>query len=162
MVTAPAAMEKSIRMSWLVLHTRKLSLGSTMTATEGKTIVLCCDQKTAEALIFAVTDKAEGVFLWVRLVVGDLLKGIRDGDGIRTLYRKVEEIPADLNDYFKRLFSSINPQHMREASIILQVALHEEHDFVSLHPLRLLDLSFTDESSPDFALADSWWCRWWV
>jgi hypothetical protein len=40
MVTAPAAMEKSFRMSWLVLHTRKLSLGSTMTATEGKTIAM--------------------------------------------------------------------------------------------------------------------------
>ncbi|KAJ9355298.1 hypothetical protein DTO280E4_6513 [Paecilomyces variotii] len=80
---------------------------------------------------------------------------MRDGDGIRTLYRKLEEIPADLNDYFKHLFSSIDPQHMREASIILQTALHEEHDFVALHPLRLLDLSFTDESSPDFALADS-------
>ncbi|KAJ9325557.1 hypothetical protein DTO027B5_6331 [Paecilomyces variotii] len=117
--------------------------------------LLRCDQKAAEALIFAVTDKAEGVFLWVRLVVRDLLKAMRDGDGIRTLYRKLEEIPADLNDYFKHLFSSIDPQHMREASIILQTALHEEHDFVALHPLRLLDLSFTDESSPDFALADS-------
>jgi hypothetical protein len=116
--------------------------------------LLRCDQKTAEAVIFAVTNKAEGVFLWVRLVVRDLLKGIRDGDGIHTLYRKLEEIPADLNDYFKRLFSSIDPQHRGEASIILQVALHEEHDFVTLHPLRLLDLSFTDESSPDFALAD--------
>lgn len=117
--------------------------------------LLSCDQKTAEALIFAVTDKAEGVFLWVRLVVRDLLKGIRDGDDIRTLFRKLEEIPADLNNYFRRLFSSIDPQHMREASIILQTALHEEHDFVSLHPLRLLDLSFINESSPDFALAGS-------
>ncbi|KAJ9264012.1 hypothetical protein DTO195F2_2539 [Paecilomyces variotii] len=117
--------------------------------------LLSCDQKTAESLIFAVADKAEGVFLWVRLVVRDLLKAMRDGDGIRTLYRKLEETPADLNHYFKRLFSSIDPQHMREASIILQIALHEEHGFVALHPLRLLDLSFTDESSPDFILADS-------
>ncbi|KAJ9244377.1 hypothetical protein DTO169E5_1982 [Paecilomyces variotii] len=117
--------------------------------------LLRCDQKTAEALIFAVTDKAEGVFLWVRLVVRNLLKAIRDGDGTRTLFRKLEEIPADSNDYFKRLFSSIDPQHMREASIILQIALYEENDFIALHPLRLLDLSFTDESSPDFALADS-------
>ncbi|KAJ9285045.1 hypothetical protein DTO021C3_7322 [Paecilomyces variotii] len=117
--------------------------------------LLRCDQKTAEALIFAVTDKAEGVFLWVRLVVRNLLKAIRDGDGIRTLFRKLEEIPADLNDYFKRLFSSIDPQHMREASIILQIALYEENDFISLHPLRLLDLSFTEQSSPDFAPADS-------
>ncbi|KAL4862368.1 hypothetical protein BDV12DRAFT_203121 [Aspergillus spectabilis] len=32
--------------------------------------------------------------------------------------------------------------------------MDEEDDFRTLHPLRLLDLSFSDESSPDFALAD--------
>ncbi|KAJ5975058.1 hypothetical protein N7481_008765 [Penicillium waksmanii] len=117
--------------------------------------LLSCDKKIAEALILAVGDKAEGVFLWVRLVVRDLLKGIRDGDGIQTLHRKLNEIPADLNEYFKTLFSSIDSQHMREASVMLQVALHEEDHFATLHPLRLLDLSFTDESSPDFAIADS-------
>ncbi|CAI7609738.1 unnamed protein product [Penicillium palitans] len=116
--------------------------------------LLRCDQKTAYALISTVTDKAEGVFLWVRLVVRDLLKIIRDGDDIRTMYQKLEEIPADLNDYFKCLLFSVDPQHRREASVILQVALHEEHEFTSLHPLRLFDLSFTDESSPDFALVE--------
>ncbi len=114
--------------------------------------LLRCNQKTADALISAVTDKAEGVFLWVRLVVRDLLKGLRDGDGIDTLYWRLEEIPAHLDDYFERLFSAIDPGYRQEASIILQVALHEEHDFAPLHPLRLLDLSFTDELSPDFAL----------
>ncbi|KAL6232100.1 hypothetical protein BDW75DRAFT_28188 [Aspergillus navahoensis] len=116
--------------------------------------LLRCDQRTAESLISTVLDKAEGVFLWVRLVVRELLKGLQDGDGIHTLYRKLEGIPSDLNEYFKRLFSSIDPQHKREASIILQVTLHKEDNFVTLHPLRLLDLSFSDESSPDFALAD--------
>lgn len=111
------------------------------------------DQNTANSLIFAITDKAAGVFLWVRLVVRDLLRAIRDGDSIRTLNQKLEEMPAELNDYFERLFFSIDPRHRRESSIILQVALHEEHDFFSKHPLRLLDLSFTDETAPDSALS---------
>ncbi|PLB48418.1 hypothetical protein P170DRAFT_359235, partial [Aspergillus steynii IBT 23096] len=88
-----------------------------------------CDLETAEALFLAIADRAEGVFLWVRLVVRDLLKGFRDGDGIHALYRKLEEIPVDLNDYFERLITSIEPQHRREASIILQIALHKEHGF---------------------------------
>ncbi|KAL4895139.1 hypothetical protein BDV59DRAFT_174518 [Aspergillus ambiguus] len=118
-----------------------------------------CDQETAEALVLAIANKAEGVFLWIRLVVRDLLKGLRDGDGIHTLHQKLEETPADLNDYFNRLFASIDPQYNREASIMLQVALHKEHDPPTPLPLRLLDLSFTDEPSPDFALLDPLKCR---
>src|SRR5271156_3335491 len=110
------------------------------------------DQVEAESLIVAITDKAAGVFLWVRLVVRELLKGIRDGDGIRALWKKLEEIPADMNDYFKRLMDSISHDHRREAAALLQIALHEEHEFVALHPLRLIDLSFIEEERPDFAL----------
>ncbi|KAK9850725.1 hypothetical protein MYU51_011815 [Penicillium brevicompactum] len=117
--------------------------------------LLCYDQEKAEELISRITERAQGVFLWVRLVVYDLLQGIRDGDGIQCLHQKLEGIPTDLDEYLERLFSSISPQHKREASIILQVALHEERSFETLHPLRLLDLSFIDEPSPDFALVDT-------
>ncbi|CAI7678929.1 unnamed protein product [Penicillium pancosmium] len=117
--------------------------------------LLSCDPESAEALTFAVVEKAEGVFLWVRLVVRDLLKGVRDGDSIDTVQRKLNETPPDLNEYFKRLFFSIGPEHMQEASTILQIALHEEDHFVSLHPLRLLDLSFIEEPNLEFAEASS-------
>ncbi|KAJ5736469.1 uncharacterized protein N7483_001594 [Penicillium malachiteum] len=114
--------------------------------------LLRSDQQAAENLIYTIAYKAQGVFLWVRLVVQDFLKGIRDGDSIHTLYTKLEEMPVDLEEYFKRLISSIDPQHMREASIILQIALHEETNFANLHPLRLIDLSFIDEPSLDSPL----------
>ena len=40
MVTAPAAMERNIRMSWLVLHTRKLSLSSALIIPGRETIAM--------------------------------------------------------------------------------------------------------------------------
>ncbi|KAF7504941.1 hypothetical protein GJ744_001588 [Endocarpon pusillum] len=45
----------------------------------------------------------------------------------------VEEIPADLNDYFMRLMESIEPQNRNEASQLLQLALYDEDEFISLH-----------------------------
>jgi len=110
------------------------------------------DQVEAESLIATITNKAAGVFLWVRLVVRELLKSLRDGDSIRALWRKLEEIPADLDDYFKCMMDSIGHHHRREASALLQIALHDEDEFVPLHPLRLIDLSFIEEERPDFAL----------
>ena len=106
----------------------------------------------AEGLVASLISKAAGVFLWVRLVVKQLLKGLRDGDGIRALSKKVEEIPADLDDYFMRLMESIEPQNRKEASELLQLALYDEDEFISLHSNYLLDFSFIEEGKPDFAL----------
>ena len=110
------------------------------------------DVVAANDLVESLISKAAGVFLWVRLVVKQLLKGLRDGDGIRALRCKVEEIPADLDDYFMRLMESIEPQNRKEASELLQLALYDENEFVSLHPNTLLDFSFIEEGKPDFAL----------
>lgn len=110
------------------------------------------DPVAAEFLVKSLISKAGGVFLWVRLVVKELLKGLRDGDGIRALSKKVEEIPADLDDYFMGLMESIEPQNRKEASELLQLALYEEDEFASLHSNYLLDFSFIEEGTPNFAL----------
>ncbi|KAL1596087.1 hypothetical protein SLS59_008076 [Nothophoma quercina] len=108
----------------------------------------------ASVLINTVLEKARGVFLWVRLVIRELLAGLRDGDTLKMLQRKVDLIPGDLNQNFKRLMDSIPPQQRYEASVLLQIALYEEKDFESLHPLRLIDLSFTDEGRSDFVVSN--------
>ncbi|KAJ4293656.1 hypothetical protein N0V90_008940 [Kalmusia sp. IMI 367209] len=112
------------------------------------------DQANAENLIIEITQKAAGVFLWVRLVIRELLKGIRDGDGIHMLRKKLDELPGDLNQYFRRLMDSISPLQRQEASALLQIALYEEWDFDAAQPLRLIDLAFIDEGRPDFVLSD--------
>jgi hypothetical protein len=113
------------------------------------------DRTNAQHLILGVTRRASGVFLWVRLVVRELLKGLRDGDGIHTLQTKLDQIPTDLNHYFTRLIDSVPPQHRQEACTLLQIALYEEEDFVTLHPLRLIDLSFIDEADLNPVYTDS-------
>lgn len=114
------------------------------------------DSIAAEALVTNLVNKASGVFLWVRLVVKQLLQGLRDEDGIRTLKKKVEEVPADLNDYFMCLIESIAPQDREEASQLFQVALYKEDEFVSLHSNCVLDFSFIEEGNSDFALNPSY------
>ena len=113
------------------------------------------DPSTAETLVNTLIEKASGVFLWVRLVVKDLLKGLRDGDSIRTLLKKLGKIPADLDEYFLRLLSSIGPEHRMEASKLFQLALYDEDQFISLHSNRLLDFSFVEEDAANFALSPS-------
>jgi hypothetical protein len=112
------------------------------------------DRMNAQSLISEITNKASGVFLWVRLVTRQLLQGLRDGDGIRALRKRLEGIPGDLYLYFRSLMDSIDPHQRQEASVFLQMALHQEDDFATAHPLRLIDLSFVDEGVPDFFLSN--------
>ncbi|PYH47646.1 uncharacterized protein BP01DRAFT_354850 [Aspergillus saccharolyticus JOP 1030-1] len=113
--------------------------------------LLLRQEAEAASLISAITSKAAGVFLWVRLVVRDLIEALQDGDNVAALSQKLDDIPADLDEYFRRMMDSIPPRYKREASTMIQIALHEETDFTALHPLRMLDLLFIDEPCPDFA-----------
>jgi hypothetical protein len=111
-------------------------------------------QHSAEQLMAEISERASGVFLWVRLVVRQLLARIRDGDGINKLSKQLDLIPGDLNCYMKQMFDSIPLERRYESSVILQIALYEESDFATLHPLYLLDLSFHESGQACFLLSN--------
>lgn len=113
------------------------------------------DPATAEHLTTKVIERASGVFLWVRLVVRELVTALQDGESVRELISKVEDTPADLDKFFTRLIDSIEPQHRKEASMLLQAALHTEDVYPSFRPFRLLDVvCMKASSSRDFTLQE--------
>lgn len=89
-----------------------------------------------------LVDTASGVFLWVRLVVHELLRAARDGATFSELVDKAHQLPRDLDSYFTRFIDSIPLEYRQEASQLFQIALHDENSFTALHGLRLLDLSY--------------------
>lgn len=95
-------------------------------------------------LVSFLVDTASGVFLWVRLVVHELLRAARDGATFAELVEKAHQIPRDLDSYFTRFIDSIPPDYRQEASHLFQIALYDEESFTSLHGLRLLDLSYAE------------------
>lgn len=68
-----------------------------------------------EALIREVLEKANGVFLWVSLVVKALRRGIVDGDRSIDLLRKVRSIPKGMNGLFRYLLDTIEVPDRRKA-----------------------------------------------
>ena len=98
----------------------------------------------------AILQKAEGVFLWVKLVVGLLVKGLRDGDTIGELYATLESLPSDLKDLYQRMFDSLPPKHQVEAAHTFRLERVWRDLFTQ--PLPALALSFA-LSNPSEALA---------
>jgi len=77
----------------------------------------------AEKLAEQVTDRAQGVFIWVRLVVIELAKGIRDGTLLVELEDQLSKMPQELKDLYINTLRRIEPEYQDEMHIMLQIAL---------------------------------------
>ncbi|KAI9660945.1 MAG: hypothetical protein M1821_009272 [Bathelium mastoideum] len=81
-----------------------------------------CDP-THRDLISEITEKAQGVFLWVFLAVRSLIAGLTSGDTISVLRRRLEQIPVELSDLFRRMLNDVDEIYKPKTIQYLQVAL---------------------------------------
>ncbi|OAP62334.1 hypothetical protein AYL99_04537 [Fonsecaea erecta] len=93
-----------------------------------------------------IVDKASGVFLWVHLVVRDLLQCLQAGATIPKLFKRLDRLPAELDDFFMQIIETINPVDRAEAVMIFQLAA----TLPRVHTTALY-LSYTQEEHDDFA-----------
>ncbi|KAF3009082.1 hypothetical protein E8E14_008384 [Neopestalotiopsis sp. 37M] len=60
-----------------------------------------------EEFVRLICERSDGVFLWVRLVLGRLLKGLVNGDSIAALNERLEQMPKELHDLFNDMWSRL-------------------------------------------------------
>ncbi|KAH8886346.1 hypothetical protein GQ53DRAFT_750618 [Thozetella sp. PMI_491] len=94
-------------------------------------------------LIEEVVRKAQGVFLWVFLVVRDLLDGLTYNDTIKTMRRRLDRFPDDLEAYFRHIFDSIHQVYRVQTARTFQIAMSRDE------PLPLITYSFVDDVEED-------------
>lgn len=99
-------------------------------------------------IVKEVTKKAEGVFLWVFLVIRSLQEGLTNGDTLADLQRRIRTLPADLEEFFKHMLDSVDSFYHDRMVQTFRVAM------CSPIPLALMIYSFLDEGFEDekFAL----------
>ncbi|KAE9371784.1 hypothetical protein N431DRAFT_559214 [Stipitochalara longipes BDJ] len=79
------------------------------------------DPDSAKLLRHEIIEKAEGVFLWVEIVVRSLLFGIRNQDDITILRQRLTSMPQKLEDLYHHLLGLIEPVYLVWASKAFQV-----------------------------------------
>jgi hypothetical protein len=77
------------------------------------TLRLDCDWDSSQ-LISDIVNKAEGVFMWIVLVVRSLLSGIENYDDIEDLRRRLKQCPSDLMALYRHMLSQIQPTYLSE------------------------------------------------
>jgi hypothetical protein len=89
-------------------------------------------ESNIQDLVQEIVESARGVFLWVNLVVPELIEGICDGDTIDELRSALYSIPPDLGNLYRRalqrkerrkLSDSLRIKRLYERWIIFRVAL---------------------------------------
>jgi hypothetical protein len=104
----------------------------------------------APELTKEIVKKADGVFLWVTLVVKSLLAGLGNRDSIADLQRRLKLLPSDLEALYSHMVTLIDHFYLSEASQTFQlVRTALELGSRSLNfskqgrgPLTTLELSF--------------------
>ena len=94
-----------------------------------------------------IADKAQGVFLWVRLVVKSLLTGLGNADRIIDLRRRLRDFPETLEEYFGHMIASVEPIYREQTAQAFKYALEARE------PLHLMTYSFLDEEDLDHVVA---------
>jgi hypothetical protein len=99
------------------------------------------DKETrGKALVDEIVAAANGVFLWVVLVVRSFQEGLREGDSIKRLQDRLRHLPKNLEEYFERiLFHDVKETYRDQASVMFLVTL------VAKENLPLMAYWFLDE-----------------
>jgi hypothetical protein len=91
----------------------------------------------AGPLIQTIATRAEGVFLWVRLVVEDLREDLTDGLFIPELRQRLSRLPGDLADFFSHLLSKIKDRYRVESYIMFESMIRSPRP-LTLHELLMI------------------------
>lgn len=101
----------------------------------------------ASELLSEVSHKASGVFLWVKLVVISLTEGLQNHDRISDLRRRLDLLPADLEQLYRHMLGSMLPLYQQQASCFFQIVLRSTEVQQEL-PMTLRQLSYAEELDP--------------
>ena len=100
-------------------------------------------------LVDEIIERANGVFLWVFLVVRSIRRGFTNADTISDFQRRLRLLPTDLKTYFEFMLESVEEVYRSQAARIYLMCL------ASPRPLSVTTLSFFDEENPTFGIEAS-------
>ena len=99
------------------------------------------DDREIADLTSTIADRAEGVFLWVRLAVADMLTGLRNADTYENLQQRLQRLPTEISDLYSHMLSTQDPFYKAQARRYFRLVL------AAIDPLSLVDMALLDLDS---------------
>ena len=68
-----------------------------------------------------IAEKAEGVFLWARFAVMEVVNGYAEGESTAELNQRLEKSPSDMDELYTNIFNRMDPKDREEAQLMFQL-----------------------------------------
>lgn len=75
----------------------------------------------ARKLVTDLVTKAQGVFLWVSVVVNALCEGLTEGDKLSDLQAELERLPSDLEQLYSSIWIGVKAKYKSHSSQLFQI-----------------------------------------
>lgn len=105
-------------------------------------------------LVREIADEAQGVFLWVVLVVRALINGLSKHDGTSELKLRLRALPKDLDQLYEMMVLKVDDIYKEEASRLFQLvdkATEQEGDWRPAELLSVYTLFLANKQSINLA-----------
>ncbi|KAK2607040.1 hypothetical protein N8I77_005749 [Diaporthe amygdali] len=111
---------------------------------------LANEQGMRDNLIVEIVQRAQGVFLWVVLVVRQLREGLTNYDTSKDLWKRLDRIPDGLTKFFRLIIESVEPFYLQKMAETLLIAA------VGQGPLHSAIYTFHDrcDANPNYAIEE--------
>ena len=71
-----------------------------------------------------ISERANGMFLWARFAINEIRDGWTEGLDLMSLRKKLDDVPAELEQIYARILSRVKPDQRQEATHMLQLVCH--------------------------------------
>ena len=96
------------------------------------------DDHKIEVLVDGLTNKASGVFLWLDLMVKDLIRGSKNGDEFEELLIRLEKTPNTINGMYTSILQRLDPLYRVEAFQYFRILIAAQGMDMSISLLMLV------------------------
>ena len=125
---------KRLRLQDLTAHDMQLYIRDTLELAYEKHPSNSIKAEDIDDFAKMMTDKADGVFLWVHLALNNLIKGLRNEDVFRVLLKRLEKLPSGMEQLYQQMWGRLNGDE--------QIYREEASTYFSYHenfPLSLFE-----------------------
>lgn len=108
-----------------------------------------------QGFLIRTLEKAQGVFMWIKIVAGCVRESLRAGESIEELHKLLDNLPdTSLDDLFHRILQDLEPYDLERAA--KYIGFRKAHDAIELlqgTPMRATTFSFADEMDPEYSIS---------
>ncbi|KAI1312022.1 hypothetical protein F5Y03DRAFT_262244 [Xylaria venustula] len=97
------------------------------------------------SLVNSVVEKSQGVFLWVFLVVRELLDGLTYNDTLSVMQQRLNSFPDTLEHFFQHMLDSVPKVYQSQTAQIFQMSLSCEYSLPMIYYSFLGDINESPE-----------------